>query len=358
MDALPETYLELIYAAIAVVGTLLALLLLRLMFMPLLRSLTDRTSTDLDAMLVRIFALPLYLGVALAGLYVALLQLSALEERMDAISKALVVAATVLGFYALLRLINELMLRYARKAEEREEFHVSQSMDAIRKITDIVLIGLLVTLILGQLGYEITPLLASLGVAGVAVAIALQDTLGNLFAGFYILFDRPLRVGDYIKLESGEEGFVSEIGWRNTKIRPWANNLIIIPNSKLSQSILVNHHLPEPRQNIYIACGVSYDSDLEHVERVCVEVGKQVMDRIEGTDEEWEPVVRYKEFADSNINFLLVLRIKEFGCQYVLSHECIKALHKRFREEGIEISWPVRKLVPAGTFEMGRGPEV
>lgn len=357
MDALPEVYQELIYAAIAAVGTLLVILLLRMFVMPVVRSITDRTSTDLDTMLVRIFALPVYLGVALAGLHVTLLQLSALEERMEGIAKALVVAATILGFYALLRLINELMLRYARKAEEREDLHVPQYMDAIRKVVNIVLLGLLVTLILGQLGYEITPLLASLGVAGVAVAIALQDTLSNLFAGFYILFDRPLRVGDYIRLETGEEGFVDEIGWRNTKIRPFANNLIVIPNAKLSQSVLINHHLPEPEQSVFVNCGVSYDSDLEHVEAVCKEVGREVMDQIEGASDDWDPVVRFNEFADSNINFVLVLRIKEFGCQWLLAHECVKALHKRFREEGIEISWPVRKLVPTGTFEMGRWPQ-
>ena len=213
-----------------------------------------------------------------------------------------------------------------------------------------VFLALLLLLVLGQLDYEIMPLITSLGVAGIAVALALQDTLGNIFAGFYILFDRPMKVGDYVQLEDGDEGFVTEIGWRNTKIRPWANNIIVIPNAKLAASKIINHHLPEERQNVYVNCGVSYESDLEHVERVAVEVGKEVMARVEGSDDEYEPMVRFKEFGDSNINFLLVLRIKEFGVQYLLSHECVKALHKRFTQEGIEISWPVRKLVAVETL--------
>jgi small-conductance mechanosensitive channel len=343
---------ELLYFAGALGATGVALVALHVFILPLVRRATEATETDIDQLLVGVLTLPVYLAILVAGVYVALLQLSPLERHMGWIRQGAVLAATLLGFYAFLRAFNALMRRHVRMAEEREEAEVGPYVGVIRKLVNIGVFILLVLLVLGQLGYKITPLLTSLGIAGVAVALALQDTLGNLFAGFYILFDRPLKVGDYVQLDTGDEGFVEEIGWRNTKIRPWANNIIVIPNAKLAQSVIVNHHLPQQVQKVYIPCGVDYNSDLEHVERVCIEVGKEVMARIEGTDETWEPVVRFKEFADSNINFLLVLQIKEFGVQYLLSHECVKALHKRFREEGIEISWPVSKLVPTAPFEV------
>ena len=343
---------ELLYFAGALGATVLSAAVLHVVLLPLVRRATQATGTDVDQLLVDVLTVPVYLAVLLGGVYAALLQLSPLEPHMSWIRQGAGVGATLLGFYALLRVFNALMRRYIHLAEEREDLEVGPYVGVVRKLVNIGVFILLLLLVLGQLGYKITPLLTSLGIAGVAVALALQDTLGNLFAGFYILFDRPLKVGDYVELDTGDEGFVAEIGWRNTKIRPWANNIIVIPNARLAQSVIVNHHLPEQRQNVYIACGVDYNSDLEHVERVCVEVGTEVMARIEGSDDEWEPVVRYKEFADSNINFLLVLRIKEFGSQYLLGHECIKALHKRFKAEGIEISWPVAKLVPTAPLEV------
>jgi len=343
---------ELLYLAGALGATLASVAALHIVILPLVRRATEATETDIDQLLVDVLTVPVYLAMLLAGVYVALLQLSPLEPHMGWLRQGAVLGATLLGFYALLRLFNALMRRYVHLAEEREDREVGPYVDVVRKLVNIGVFMLLVLLVLGQLGYKITPLLTSLGIAGVAVALALQDTLGNLFAGFYILFDRPLKVGDYVKLDTGDEGFVAEIGWRNTKIRPWANNVIVIPNARLAQSVIVNHHLPEQVQKVYVACGVDYNSDLEHVERVCIEVGKEVMARVEGSDETWEPVVRFKEFADSNINFLLVLQIKEFGTQYLLSHECIKALHKRFKAEGIEISWPVAKLVPTAPLQV------
>ena len=92
-------------------------------------------------------------------------------------------------------------------------------------------------------------------------------------------------------------------------------------------------------------CGVAYDSDLEHVERVCIEVAKEVMARIPGAASDWEPVVRFKEFADFSINFLVVLRVRDFAAQYLLGHEYMKALHRRFNEEGIEIPFPIRTVM-------------
>jgi len=173
----------------------------------------------------------------------------------------------------------------------------------------------------------------------------LQDSLSNFFSGFYLMLDQPIRPGDYIQLEDGQEGFVEEIGWRATRIRPFDNNLVIIPNSKLADSVIINWHQPVPEMSVYVWCGVAYHSDLDEVERIAIEVAHQVQDRMEGTNKEWDPIVRFKKFGDSNIDFVTVLRVLDPTQRFVVEHEFMKALFRRFNEEGIEIAFPMRTVI-------------
>jgi small-conductance mechanosensitive channel len=206
----------------------------------------------------------------------------------------------------------------------------------------IYLIGILI--ILQSFGISISPILTGLGIGGLAVALALQDTLSNFFSGVYISISRQLRPGDYIKLSSGEEGYVVDITWRNTIIRELTNNQIIIPNSKLAQSIVKNYYLPEEELSVLVDVGVSYDSDLEKVEKVTIEVAKEVLREVSGGVPEFEPFIRYHTFSDSSINFSVILRVKKFVDQYLIKHEFIKRLHKRYKEEGIVIPFPQRTV--------------
>jgi len=199
-------------------------------------------------------------------------------------------------------------------------------------------------LILRVWDINITPLLASLGIAGLAVALALQDTFSNFFSAVYITADRPVKVGDYIELENGLKGYVEDVGWRSTRLRTLPNNSIIIPNNKLAQSILTNYDAPKPEMSIVIPVGVSYNSDLEKVEKVTVDVAKKVLGSVEGGVADFEPFIRYKEFGDSSINFSVILRVKNFVNQYLVMHEFIKALKKRYDKEGIDIPFPQRDV--------------
>ena len=136
--------------------------------------------------------------------------------------------------------------------------------------------------LLSGLGISVTPLLTALGVGGLAVALALQDTLSNFFAGIHLLMERPIRVGDFIRLESGQEGYVEDIGWRTTRIRMLPNNMVIVPNGKLAQSILTNYYLPEPRMAVLIPISVSYHADPDHIERVLVEEASGAIGHLAG----------------------------------------------------------------------------
>jgi small-conductance mechanosensitive channel len=208
--------------------------------------------------------------------------------------------------------------------------------------TLIAVLGLLI--ILNGLGLSITPMLTALGVGGLAVALALQEPLANFFAGIFITLAGQIRVGDYVKLDSGHEGYVVDFSWRSTRLRMLANNLVVVPNATLAHAIVVNHHLPSRDLAVLLEVGVDYASDLRHVERITVEVGRAVMREVTGGVPEFEPFIRYHTFGDSSINFTVILRAKEFVDQYLIKHEFVKCLHARFNDEGITIPFPIRTI--------------
>ncbi|MET9666636.1 mechanosensitive ion channel family protein [Streptomyces sp. NPDC006475] len=221
---------------------------------------------------------------------------------------------------------------------------VAGSATIFVNITRVVVLAIGCLVVLQTLGISIAPLLTALGVGGLAVALALQDTLANLFAGIHILASKTIQPGDYIRLTSGEEGYVVDINWRNTVVRNLSNNLVIIPNAQLSSTNMTNYSRPEQEMTLLVQVGVAYDSDLDHVERVTSEVVSEVMKEVEGAVPDHEPAVRFHTFGDSRIGFTVILGVGEFSDQYRIKHEFIKQLHKRFRLEGIRIPSPARAV--------------
>jgi small-conductance mechanosensitive channel len=194
------------------------------------------------------------------------------------------------------------------------------------------------------MGVEVTTLVAAMGIGGLAVALALQDTLSEFFAGAHIILDRPIKIGDYIELDSGDKGTVIDIGWRSTKIRNYQNNMVVIPNSKLASSKIINYFSPDQQVGFTVDCGVGYGEDLAKVEKVTLDVAKKVIRSLGVGAKNFEPVMRYQEFGDSNINFKVIMRVKSYPDQFLVKHEFMKELKKRYDREGIEISWPIRKV--------------
>jgi small-conductance mechanosensitive channel len=207
----------------------------------------------------------------------------------------------------------------------------------------IAVLGLLV--ILNGLGLSIAPMLTALGIGGLAVALALQEPLANFFAGLFIALAGQIRIGDYIRLETGQEGYVVDFGWRSTRLRMLAKNLVVVPNAKLAQAIVINYHLPSQDLAVLVDVGVDYTSDLRHVERVVTEVGREVMADVPGGVPDFEPFIRYHTFGDSSIKFTVILQAQEFVDQYLIKHEFVKRLHTRFNQEGITIPFPIRTVV-------------
>ena len=233
-----------------------------------------------------------------------------------------------------------LLLRMYMNRYRQEMPAVSLVVQASKVL--VLLVGVIIAL--DKIGIAIAPILTALGVGGLAVALALRDTLENLFAGFHVLASGQIKVGNYIRLEGGEEGFVEDITWRNTVIRQPSDNLIIVPNSKLSSSIVINFHKPDSELAVIVPVGVSYDSDLEKVEKITIEVAKEVQKEVEGAVPDFEPFIRYTAFGDFSINFNVILRAKDVPSQHVLRHEFIKRLKRRYEEEGIKIPFPIREV--------------
>lgn len=215
-------------------------------------------------------------------------------------------------------------------------------------VTNIVRIAVYVVfglIVLQTLGIAVTPVLTALGVGALAVALALQDTLTNLFSGVQVVASRQVRLGDYIKLDTGEEGYVADITWRNTIIRALSNNYIIVPNSKVASAIVTNYYLPEKEMSVLVELGVSYTSDLRRVEEVTIETARTVQKNVEGGVVNHEPFIRYHTFGDSAIRFSVILRGKEFTDQYLIKHEFLKAITEAYSEYNIEVPYPTRTVL-------------
>ena len=211
-------------------------------------------------------------------------------------------------------------------------------------VTHVFIYTLGLLIILESLGISVTPILTALGVGGIAVALALQDTLTNLFAGFHILASKSIRPGDYIKLQSGEEGYITDIEWRVTTIKA-GDHFVIIPNSKIATAVVLNYYLPEQKIILKIAVSVSYTSDLKKVEEVTLKAATEIISEIDGCSMEDEPLIRFTDFGDNGILFNVILKVNEYDLQFKIRSEFIKRLHERYKENGIEIAYPTRNIL-------------
>ncbi|MEO8068113.1 MAG: mechanosensitive ion channel family protein [Flavobacteriales bacterium] len=304
-----------------------------------LRRITLRSANGLDDIMVRAFKgiLPLLGGVL--GLRLAMRALELPVNLSGPMSRA-TFAAVVLALCVVAVRMATGALAQATRGLQGE----SRSASILDIILRAVIFSIGALVVLHDLGISITPMITALGLGGLAVALALQDTLSNLFAGLQLLASRQLGVGDFVKLESGEEGYLTDITWRNTTIRALSNHMIVVPNAKLAASIVKNYQRPDAEVAVLLEAGVSYESDLDHVERVTIATAREVVERLQPDLKEFDPFIRYNSFGDSNIGFSVIMRAAEFTGRYELLHEFIKALHRRYRKEGISIAYPTRTL--------------
>lgn len=300
---------------------------------------TSRTKTDLDDIIISRITYPLHTTIIIVGLFFALKSLTILNPYDYLINDISFVIFTLVISFILSRIIGALVNNWL-KVQKRYQ----KTPQLFNKIVTVIIFIIAILTVLDHFEIQITPLIATLGLGGLAVGLALQSTMSNFFAGLHIISDRPIDVNDYIEIEGNIKGFVDDIGWRSIRLRTLQNTIVVVPNAKLAESIVTNYSMPQKEMSTLVQVGVDYGSDLEKVEKITIEVAKEIQKKVDGAVKDFEPFIRYNNFGDSNINFTVILRVEDFVNKYLVEHEFIKALKKRYDKEKIEISWPVRKV--------------
>jgi small-conductance mechanosensitive channel len=314
--------------------------LVRRLVLKALRAWTARTGSHAGLVLAESLGGPILIWAAILALHVAL-QSSSLPGKV-----------TAWGATALFVLwIVSLTLMCMRIARDVIRFYGNQVAGALpvatltQNLAQIAVAAMGALVLLGHFQVSIAPMLTALGVGGLAVALAMQDTLSNLFGGFYVAVAGQVRLGDYIKLNTGEEGYVTDIGWRSTTIRSLGSSMIIVPNAKLAQAIVTNYDLPEKRMSAAVEVRVSYDCDPDRIERVLLDIAAQGTREIPDMLADPAPAVTFDPgFGESALGLTLNYQVAEFASQFTVRNELRRRIFRRFREEGIRIPFPARAV--------------
>jgi small-conductance mechanosensitive channel len=339
---------------IALIGLIASVIFHKLLFRLVLR-FTEWTPSDLDSRMVLAARWPTTMGIIVLGVYLAvIIPLDLSAGQRDTADTVAGLLAIFLGILVVTAAASNGLDWYLENLASRTQHVVDLRMfPLLRRFTVAVIYGLGALLILDLLDINISPLIAGLGLGGLAIALAIQPTLANLFAGTYVMTEGVVAPGDFIELDGGITGYVVEVGWRSTRIRTWRNNLVVVPNGKFAETIITNYQRPVPAVNVYLSCGVSYDSDLYEVERVCREVLDEVLEAEPGAVKEYGGWFGFDSFGESNVNFWLFLQAKDRLGSFTVQSVLIQKLHQRLRENGMVINYPMRTL----QFPKGRGPK-
>jgi small-conductance mechanosensitive channel len=334
-----EVVIDWLWPAIILGGSIILGILLERIVLVHLRKLAEKTEWRGDDIIIDSLRGIIITAMTIVGLFLASYSLPIPPELLSLLHKTLTVLLILCGTVFLSRTAVG-FVGLSNVSEEGQTKSASILVYVAR--ASVYLIGILI--ILQSLGISITPLLTALGVGGLAVALALQDTLANVFAGIHILASRKIHTGDFIRLETGQEGNVVDISWRTTTIKAPANHLIIVPNTRVASSIVLDFDQPDREVTVVIPLAVSHDSDLTKVESVTLDVAREALKQTTGGVATFEPVVRFSAIADFAIQFNVILRTKQYGDQFLLKHEFIRKIHERYRKEGIVIPVPVHEI--------------
>ena len=313
----------------------------REVFLRLLHKWYARAASHPRVILTDAVRLPTLLWLLILSVHLAI-QFSDLPPKVTSWTPELLIVLFILSLTLMcVRIAGDLVRYYGDQIPGA--MPVSTLTQTLAQLA-VVILGFLI--ILNQLHVSIAPILTALGVGGLAVALALQDTLSNLFAGFYVAVAGQVRLGDYIKLDTGEEGYITDISWRTTTIRTLNSNLIIVPNSKLAKAVVTNYHLPEKRLSTQVQINVSYDSDPDQVERILLELVTAAASDIPGMLAEPAPSVSFDPgFGDSSLGFSLNYNVAEFSNQFGVRNELRRRVLRRFREERIQMPLTTRRVL-------------
>ena len=312
---------------------------------PIVRMFTKKTKTNLDDRILKILHKPVFVLVIVYGLVSSFQILPLSEGEVAAIFEVYGVALIAIVTFIAYRLFKEVITFIGKRYAARTKSEIDNILVPVFEN-----IGAIVILIFGgigiveYLGYDITFLLAGVGVAGLVIAFAAQDFLSNFFTYMSLLIDRPFVEGEYVQLETGETCKVEKIGMRSCRLLDvFSNNYIILPNNKLVNGKVVNLDEPDGRGVGEITLSVPLTSNPQTVEKMLLETANKHSDVLK--DKGLEPSVRLSGFSESGYDFKLFFGVANFMQKWRVAHELRKEIVNRFEKEGIEIAVPQRTVV-------------
>lgn len=305
------------------------------------KRLTSFTATDLDdRVLQRVIPYVSRLFVV-SGVYLAIRSLPLHEKLVLVVSGLIYITLVVIVCNLIYHVFGELMKWYAAAQEDSAGSVMSrQMMPVAEKIISLFLMGAALIVILKHFNYDIFSLVTALGIGSLAIGMAAKDTLAHMISGFTIMIDRPFRIGDRIQLVGGQIGDVADIGLRSTKIKTLDNQLLVIPNSDLCNTMLTNQAFPNSRVKGRINIGVAYGSDVDQVKELLIATAGEVADVLADP----APEAYFASFGDSALNMALFFWVEEYGTLFAVTDRINSLILKRFAEHSIEIPFPTRTV--------------
>lgn len=304
-------------------------------------SITKKTKTKIDDLIVAKTNRPVSFIILLVGLRLAIIphpiRADILNLIEHVISTLIIAVITYIATIIFDILISNWGSKFASKTESKVDDEIVSLFQKFSRIT-VSFIGLI--FILDIWGIKVGPLLASLGIAGIAVAFALQSTLGNIFGGISLIVDRSITVDDFIRLDDGTEGFVLDIGLRSTKIKTPDGDLVILPNGKLSDSRIYNYHKPLPTTRLRVEFGVKYGSDADKVRRIVL---KELSD-LKVILKNPAPQVIFNEMGDYALKFKALFWISSIEKKLGAREEAVTAIYNALNKNKIAIPFPTRTV--------------
>ncbi len=302
------------------------------------RRLTAKTKTDLDDVLIDIIEEPIVAIVFLAGVYFALAYLGIKNGILEGILKAATIAIIAwAGIRFVDTFVKKILIPLTAKTKSSFD---DQMVPLFSKGAKAVIIILSLVMVLDSVGFDVTALLAGIGIGGIAIAFAAQETISNVFGGISLILDKTFKVGDKIRLDSGEVGLVDEVGLRSTRVRTFANEVIIIPNSTMANSKIINYAQPNALGRGEVKFGVVYGSNPEKVQKIVLEIIK----KHSKVSKEKEPTVEFLSMGDFSLNFSAKFWLDDYAEIWGTEREMTSLIYNGLNKNKIGIPFPTHTI--------------
>lgn len=339
-----------IIAILIVIASMVAGQIFKYILGVIFKRLFSKTKTTLDDKMLEIIRSNIITLSVIIGFYIGLKtvkQSLAVNELtyhqvLDYISIALFFILVMVIARLVSRLIGSTIEWYMDEVSVKTQSNITATVAPMtKKIINLVLFLIASMIVLDHFGVNIGSLLVSLGVGSLAIALAAQETVANMIAGFVILIDQPFRIGDRIKLPSGDEGDVFQIGLRSTRILNFDNNFVVIPNSELVKNRLINYSFPDNVMRVLVEVNVTYGMDIEKVRNIILKIVHRHPDLISDPP----PRVFFNNFGDVGIQLRLIARTSHFDKKFELETDLREKIYKAFTQEKIEIAYLKRTVI-------------